>query len=114
MYEHLSKPLLPRRAFILRLLRQLLFILLLILLSLAFGVLGYRYFEHFSWLDSLLTASMILGGMGEITDIKTDGGKLFASFYALYSQIFILICGGLLLIPVLHRLLHHFHLDQKK
>ncbi|MBI3420263.1 MAG: hypothetical protein HY053_09040 [Proteobacteria bacterium] len=114
MFEHSSKPLLSHPAFMMRLLRQLLLILGLIFLSLLGGVLGYRSFEHFSWLDSLLNASMILGGMGEINDIKTDAGKIFASVYAIYSQLFMLICGGLLLLPVLHRLLHHFHLAPKK
>jgi hypothetical protein len=47
--------------------------------------------------------------MGEVNELKTDGGKIFASIYALYSQLFMLICGGLMLLPVLHRLIHHFH-----
>jgi flagellar biosynthesis protein FliR len=97
-----------------RLLRQLLWTLGLILISLIIGIAGYMYFEHYKLLDALLDASMILGGMGQVNPIKTDAGKIFASAYAIYSQLFMLICSGLLLLPVLHRLLHHFHLPAKK
>jgi hypothetical protein len=64
------------------------------------------------WLDALLNASMILGGMGPVDTLHTDGGKWFASFYALYSGLFFIICGGLLLAPVFHRILHHFHAEK--
>jgi hypothetical protein len=55
---------------------------------------------------------MILGGMGQVDALHTEGGKLFASFYALYSGIFLIACSGLLLAPVLHRILHRFLSDR--
>ena len=109
MYERRKHPLISKQAFAFRLLSQLLCTFILMLLSLGVGIAGYHYWENLPWIDALLNASMILGGMGEVDVLKTDAGKYFASFYALYSQFFMLICAGLLLAPVFHRVLHHFH-----
>ncbi len=109
MFEKKTLPLLSRRSFGLRLLHQLWVVLTATLVSLVMGVLGYHYFESLSWLDALLNASMILRGMGPVDTLHTFGGKLFASFYALYSGFFLIACGGVLLAPLFHRMLHHFH-----
>jgi hypothetical protein len=82
--------------------------------SLAIGVIGYRLLEGFSWIDSLLNASMILGGMGPVHQLHTNAGRLFASFYALYSGIVFLVTEGFVIAPLLHRFLHHFHLKNEK
>lgn len=111
MFEHHSKPILSTVAFARRILNCVGITAVFLSGSLAFGVLGYRYFEGLSWIDSLLNAAMILGGMGEIDALHTNGGKLFAAFYAIYSGIFLVVCGGLLLVPVFHRVLHKFHAD---
>lgn len=108
-FERRHEPLLPRRIFIQRVLIFLGFSLLIIGCSLGIGIVGYHYTEHLSWLDSLLNASMILGGMGPVDTIKTDAGKLFASFYALFSGMVFLVAAGVLLAPVVHRFLHAFH-----
>ncbi len=108
-FERRHEPLLPRRIFARRLLVFLGFSLLIIGFSLGVGILGYHYTEHLSWLDSLLNASMILGGMGPVDTIKTDAGKLFASFYALFAGMVFLVAVGVLLAPVVHRFLHAFH-----
>lgn len=80
--------------------------------SLAIGVAGYHWIVGIpDWLDCLLAASMILGGMGPVGDPPTTvGGKLFASFYALYCGVVLLVSVGLLLTPAAHRLLHRFHM----
>ncbi len=109
MYEKKSAKLISHKRFVKRFVNQVYFTIILILFSLFIGVYGYHYFENLSWIDSLLNASMILGGMGPVAILQTEGGKLFASFYALYSGIFLIVCGGLLLAPVFHRILHHFH-----
>jgi hypothetical protein len=75
------------------------------------GILGYRLLEEFSWIDSILNAAMILGGMGPVNPLRTDAGKLFASFYALFSGIIFLVSVGVFLTPIYHRLLHQFHLE---
>jgi hypothetical protein len=63
------------------------------------------------WVDALLNASMILGGMGPVGELHTVAGKLFAAFYALYSGMVFLIVAGVLFVPVFHRFLHRFHLE---
>ncbi len=112
MFEHRSKPLISGAAFIQRLLTWLGLTCVLIGLSLGMGMCGYHYYEGLSWLDSLLNAAMILGGMGPVDVLHTTAGKMFASFYALYSGLLLVVCGGLFLAPVFHRILHHFHEDK--
>ena len=63
------------------------------------------------WLDALLNASMILGGMGPVTELQTTAGKLFASFYALFSGVVFLAAAGMVIAPLAHRLLHWLHLE---
>ncbi len=111
MFEHRTKPLLSRRAFASRVLLWSLLTLALFALSLAGGMLGYHALEGLDWLDALLNAAMILGGMGPVAELHTPAGKVFAAFYALYSGVFLILCGGLLLVPVFHRVLHAFHAD---
>lgn len=111
MFEHHQQPLLPRRAFLRRLGRFAGAALLLVTVSWLIGIAGYRLFEGMTWIDAVLNAAMILGGMGPVDVLKTDGGKLFASFYALFSGIVFLVSVGVLIAPLLHRLLHQFHLE---
>jgi hypothetical protein len=80
--------------------------------SLFLGIIGYHWLEGFSWVESLVNAAMILGGMGPVNELHTTYGKLFASFYALYSGIIFLIAAGVMVVPVFHRFLHRFHLEQ--
>ncbi len=84
---------------------------MMIVVCLGIGMAGYRHFEHLSWLDALLNASMILSSMGPVNPVQTDAGKLFASFYALFSGIWFLTVAGVLFAPVTHRFLHKFHLE---
>lgn len=71
---------------------------------------GYMFFERMGSVDAFLNAAMILGGMGPVGTISTTGGKIFAGLYALYSGLVVLITAGLILAPVLHNVLHRFHL----
>ena len=77
--------------------------------SLAAGMAGYHWLAPMSWIDAFVNASMLLGGMGPVDDPKTDEGKLFAGFYALYAGLVFLVVAGVLLAPVVHRVLHRFH-----
>jgi hypothetical protein len=110
MYETRYEPLLPIKLFIRRFLIHASVALGIIVGSLAIGILGYHGFEGLSWLDSLLNASMILGGMGPVNALHTTAGKWFASFYALFAGMIFLVVAGVLVAPVAHRLLHHLHL----
>ena len=111
MFEHHKQPLATQAEFARRMLRYSLITAGIILFSLGLGILGYHYFESLSWIDSLLNASMILGGMGPVNTLQTNAGKIFASFYALYSGIILLASVGILATPILHRFLHYFHLE---
>ena len=104
-------PLLPRRKFFHQLVLSGAISGVLILASLALGVVGYHLFGRLSWLDSVLNASMILTGMGPVDPIVSTSGKLFASFYALFSGVAFLTIMAVLLAPMVHRFLHRFHLD---
>src|SRR5512135_37063 len=108
--ERHHQPLAPRRVFMQRVLLYLGFSIVIIGCSLGIGILGYHFTEHMSWLDSLLNASMILGGMGPVNSLTTEAGKLFASFYALFAGMVFLVAVGVLLAPVVHRFFHAFHL----
>ncbi len=112
MYEHKSEPLLPLRGFARRLVAHFLVGMALILGSLGIGVAGYHFLESLPWLDALLNAAMILGGMGPVDVIRTPGGKIFASFYALFSGVAFLVVVGIMVAPIGHRLLHGLHLEK--
>ncbi len=114
MYEHHDEPLAPPQVFMRRLALNGLIGFVLLAFSLGIGILGYHFFEGLSWIDALLNASMILGGMGPVNPIKTNIGKVFASFYALYSGVVLLASVGVLATPILHRFLHHFHLADEE
>jgi hypothetical protein len=114
MYEHHRQPLASKKVFARRLALNGLIGLLLLTFSLAFDVLGYHFLESLSWMDSLLNASMILGGMGPVNSLQTNAGKIFASFYAIYSGVILLASVGVLATPIFHRFMHHFHLADEK
>lgn len=111
MFERVREPLLSREEFLRRVARFLLADLIVISLALLLGIVGYHYFEGLGWVDATLNASMILGGMGPVNALKTVDGKLFASFYALFSGLVFIGVAGLLFTPFVHRLLHSFHID---
>ena len=85
----------------------------LIMAALLMGVLGYHWIAQLGWVDSLLNASMILGGMGPVDQLHGDAAKLFASFYALFSGLIFIGAISLIVAPVFHRTLHKFHIDDQ-
>ena len=86
---------------------------ILILGSLLLGVLGYHFIADLEWIEAILNASMILTGMGPVTSLTTNGGKLFAAFYALFSGLAFVTASGILLTPMLQHVLQLFHIEQK-
>lgn len=113
MYESKHQPPLPDARFAQRLLVHLLVALVLLGASLLLGMIGYALFENLSWVDAFLNAAMLLGGMGPVNPPLSAAGKLFAGFYALYAGLVFIVTAALLFTPVLHRLIHRFHWDEK-
>lgn len=109
VYEHHRHPLLPRVKFIKRVLSNVGVATFIVTIALGMGVLGYHEWGGLNWIDSLLNASMILTGMGPVNELTSTAGKLFASFYALFSGIIFLSVIVIVLAPIIHRFLHKFH-----
>ncbi len=113
MYEHRRSPLLPARLYYIRLAQHAALALAILLVSLGAGMAGYAYFEGLGWIDAFLNSAMLLGGMGPVDAPHTPGGKLFAGCYALYAGLVFLATGAILLAPIVHRLLHRIHVEER-
>lgn len=111
MFEHKSEPLASRTEFIQRMAVCFAMALAMIGGALGIGIAGYRWIADLSWIDSLLNASMILGGMGPVDRLETPAAKVFASAYAIFSGLMFITVMGVILAPFLHRIIHKFHLD---
>jgi hypothetical protein len=114
MFEHHSKPLLSRPAFYKRLARGAGIGFLVVAAALSVGMLGYHSFEQMPWVDAFVNAAMILSGMGPVGELKTDGGKIFAGCYALFSGLAFITSLGIVFAPVFHRFLHKFHAEEAR
>ena len=112
-YEHRRHAPLSNRRFALRLLWHGALAALLLVLSLWLGMAGYEHYEHLAWRDAFLNAAMLLGGMGPVNNPVTPAGKLFAGCYALYAGLLFLVTSAVILAPVIHRMLHLFHCDER-
>jgi len=111
MYERHHEPLISREVYFRRIARSGGVAFAAILAALFLGVSGYHWIEGLPWVDSILNAAMILGGMGPVSELHTTAGKLFAAAYALFSGLMFIVVAGLLFAPVIHRFLHKFHLE---
>lgn len=83
----------------------------LVAVTLAIGMLGYHATEGMSWLDAFHQAALLLSGMGPVIDMKTVAGKIFDSIYALFCGVVLLAATALMFAPVIHRILHRFHIE---
>jgi hypothetical protein len=113
MYERRKQRPLSHQQFLRRLGKHVVVACILAIWSLGFGMAGYFYLEDLGWEDSFLNAAMLLGGMGPVeTQNLNTATKLFAGFYALYSGLVFVLATGIIVAPILHRLLHRFHWDE--
>lgn len=113
-YETHRERLAPPHVFIQRLATNAAFAFFLIAVSLAAGIAGYMYFAKMAFIDAFLNAAMILSGMGPVGDLPNGTAKLFAGLYAIYSGIIIIATTGVILAPILHRMMHRFHLPDDR
>lgn len=112
MYEHRKQPLASPAKFYRRILRNILIASIIMAVCLVIGIAGYHYWGEASWIDSLHNASMILSGMGPVVEIKSNGGKIFSSAYALFSGVIFITNVGVILAPAIHRILHRLHIEE--
>ena len=113
MYERRKQPLLSRTRFTKRVIRHFTLALLVLGVGLGIGVLGYHWLGELNWIDSLLNASMILGGMGPVDTLHSSAAKIFASCYALFSGLAFIGIASVMIAPFVHRILHRFNLDKE-
>jgi len=113
IFERKHEELAPVGVFVKRIFASLGIAFCLIGTALAIGVVGYHSLGAFGWIDSLLEASMILGGMGPVNQLSNDSVKIFASLYALFSGLVFVGVVGIVFAPVVHRFLHKFHADEE-
>lgn len=111
IFERRHHPVLSRSQFYWRLARTAMIAASVIFASLGVGTIGFHTIEKLDWIDALLNASMLLSGMGPLDRPTCAPGKIFASFYALFSGLVFLTVAAILFAPVFHRLIHKFHLE---
>jgi cytochrome c biogenesis protein CcdA len=111
MFEGKHEKVVPLSVFARRMLFALGLSLGLVLPALSIGIAGYHWIDKLDWVDSLLEASMILGGMGPVNPLRSDAAKIFASGYALFSGLVLIGVMGIILTPIAHRVLHKFHVE---
>jgi ABC-type glycerol-3-phosphate transport system permease component len=107
--ERLASPEVFRR----RLIRSGTVGMIMVVISLVVGMAGYAFFERLGWADAFLNAAMIVSGMGPMHVPATTGGKIFAGFYAIYSGFAVLVIAAVAFAPVIHRVMHRFHLEEE-
>jgi len=112
MFETRHEPLISRHAFLFRLFRNAAAAAGIVAFSWGLGIAGYHHFEGRSFVDAMLDSAMLLGGMGPVGELHTTAGKVFASFYALYCGLVLIVAVGILFAPVFHRFIHKFHLEE--
>jgi len=111
MYEHRTAPLLPWRAFVRRMLKHAGYVGEFALMSIVVGMVGFHFLAGQAWIDAFLNTAMLLGGMGPVGEIESNSGKLFAGLFALYAGLAFIAAFAVLTAPVLHRLIHKFHME---
>jgi len=112
MYENKRQRVIPRQYFVRRMALSITLSAAIAAVALVVGVLGFHFIAAVPWIDALHNASMILGGMGPVAEMKTDAAKLFSSAYALFCGLVFIGVVAVMLAPVMHRVLHKFHIDE--
>lgn len=113
-YEKRHEPLATSSRFRARMVNNATVGVAIVLFALVIGMAGYAGLEDMSLIDAFANSAMILSGMGPLNPLHTFAGKLFAGLYAIFCGLLIFAVAGLILAPVLHRILHRFHIEDDK
>jgi hypothetical protein len=113
MYEHRQEGLLSHAMFVRRVGMHGCIAAAVTGSALGIGIVGYHWLAHLPWIDSFLNASMILGGMGPVDPLRTSTAKMFAGLYALFAGLVFIGVSGVIIAPFVHRLMHHFHVEEE-
>jgi hypothetical protein len=105
------KKLLSRKEFYKHIARNAIIGTVMILLALGIGMIGYHHYQPMTWVDAYINAAMILSGMGPVDNMKSDGGKIFAGSYALFSGLTFIAIIGVIFAPIFRRFFHKMHID---
>jgi len=101
----------PPHVFYTRIRRAATYAFALVIATLLTGIIGFHTIEQLPWLDAFHQAAMLLSGMGPVVEMKSSAGKIFDGIYALFCGVILLASTGLLFAPVIHRILHRFHIE---
>jgi len=112
MFENRHQKVIAPRHFLRRMVFSVMLSAGIAAVALVVGVFGYHDIAGLAWIDAIHNASMILGGMGPVAEMKSDAAKLFSSAYALFCGLVFISIVAVTLAPVLHRVLHRFHMDE--
>jgi hypothetical protein len=111
MFERRSEPLLPFDRFLGRLMWSLVIAAVIDALALVIGAIGFRSLEGLPWADAYLNAALVVTGNGPIAHMGSTSGKVFLLVYALAGVVVFGAVIACVAAPLLHRVLHAFHLD---
>ncbi len=106
-----KKGLVSKGEFYKHIVRNALIGVVMIMIALGIGMIGYHHYQPMTWVDAYINASMILSGMGPVDNMKTDGGKIFAGSYALFSGLTFIAIIGVIFAPIFRRFFHKMHID---
>ena len=82
--------------------------------TLLAGTVGYHFIDNFGWLDAFHQSALLMSGMGPVKENTTVAGKIFDSLYALFCGVILLGATGIMFTPVIHRILHRFHIEDAR
>jgi uncharacterized membrane protein required for colicin V production len=57
----------------------------LLILLLAVGTTGFKYFANQDWVDAFQTATFFVTGLGSTTQMPDTKAKIWSAFYALFA-----------------------------
>jgi hypothetical protein len=113
-FEHRDEPLASHKVYHRRLAKSGAVGFVILVVSLLAGMAGFIFLEEMNALDAFMNASMMLSDQGPLHTPRTTEGKIFASFYALFSGFAVVAIAAIAFAPVIHRVMHRFQGDEDR